>query len=162
MLNFFCTTHQNSNTSLTALTKSVTALTKPISQTLKPLISAEEFLRSAPKASTSNLVSQACDVQLKNQLSYSLLPFPSDNSVIYVLKTLGLYIKPLGNGKHLIYCPWISEHTKGREFTIYFEPSHKFPSGGFKCPHHHCSDRSVKHLLAYLNNAIAEYEARAK
>lgn len=102
----------------------------------------------------SNVINQ-------NQLPASLLPSPEDNSVVYALKTLGLYIKPI-NGNHLITCPWLDEHTKGRESTIYYEPTVKFPHGGFKCPHHHCSDRSVKHLKAYLVKAIAEFEASAK
>ncbi len=97
----------------------------------------------------------------QEQLEASLLPSSEDNSVIYALKTLGLYIKPI-NGNHLITCPWIEEHTKGRESTIYFEPTTKFPYGGFNCPHHHCIDRSVKHLKAYLVKAIADLEARAE
>lgn len=98
----------------------------------------------------------------QNQLPATLLPSPEDNAFIFALKTLGLYIEPLGNGKHLIICPWVNEHTKGRENTIYFEPSTKFPYGGFKCPHYHCFDRSVKHLKAYLEKAITEFEASAK
>ena len=162
MSNVTGTTHQNSNSSPTTLTQYVIALNEPISPTLKPLISVEEFLRSAPKVNTSDLVSHASDVQSKNQLSYSLLPSPSDNSVIFALKTLGLYIRPLGIGKHLIFCPWVNEHTKGRESTIYFEPSVKYEYGGFNCPHHHCSHLSVKHLKAYLGKAIAASEASAK
>jgi hypothetical protein len=98
----------------------------------------------------------------QEQLLASMLPSESDNKVIYALKTLGLYKKPSGNGKHDITCPWVVEHTKGRESTIYFESSVLFPNGGFKCPHHHCKHRSVKHLKANLEKAIADYEAGAK
>ena len=161
MLNFNRTTHQNSK-SLATLSQSSKFLIDPISKTLKPSISAEEFLRSAPKVNTSDTVSIASDVQSKSTTSYSLLPSFSDNAVITALKTLGLYIKPLGNGKHLIICPWVNEHTKGRESTIYYEPSSKYPYGGFKCPHYHCCDRSLKHLRAYLEKAITEFEASAK
>lgn len=98
-----------------------------------------------------------------NQLSKTLLPSPSDNAVITALKTLGLYKKPSGSFKHEITCPWVNEHTDAKDSgTVYFEPNGKFYAGGFKCQHSHCQERTLNHLLGYLEKAIAELEAGAK
>lgn len=95
--------------------------------------------------------------------SETLLPTPNDNSVITAIKTLGLYKKSLGLGKHDITCPWVAEHTKGRDSgTAYFEPNGKFYAGGFKCQHSHCKRRTLKDLLAYLEISFSEVIAGAK
>ncbi len=92
-----------------------------------------------------------------------LLPSRSDNAEIYALKTLGLYKKPLGNGKHDITCPWVAEHTKERDNgTVYFEGKGNKSIGGFKCQHYHCSDKTTSDLIDYLEKAIAKLEAGAK
>ena len=58
----------------------------------------------------------------QEQLLASLLPSPEDNAVITALKTLGLYKKSLGNGKHDFTCIWVSEHSKERDNgSVYFE-----------------------------------------
>jgi hypothetical protein len=99
----------------------------------------------------------------QNQLPATLLPSPEDNSVITALKTLGLYKKPLGIGKHDITCPWVSEHSKSQDNgTVYFDGKGKNILGGFKCQHHHCRHRSTQDFIAYLEKVIAEFEASAK
>ena len=65
---------------------------------------------------------------------------PSDvaDPVVEALKAKGLYKNRLGLGKHDITCPWIGGHTdKVDNGTAYFEPSTKYPTGGFKCHHSH-------------------------
>ena len=95
--------------------------------------------------------------------THTLLPTPNDNSVITALKILGLYKKPLGLGKHDVTCPWVAEHTKGRDNgTVYIENKSKSSLGGFRCQHTHCQHRSIKEFVVYLEKAITELEARAK
>lgn len=97
------------------------------------------------------------------QLLASLLPSPEDNAVIHALKTLGLYKNPLEKGKHNITCPWVSEHSKGRDNgTVYIEGKGNNSLGGFKCQHHHCVNRKIPDFIAALEKAIAELEAGAK
>lgn len=91
------------------------------------------------------------------QLTASLLPSPEDNSVITALKILGLYKKPLDFGKHDITCPWVDEHTNGRDNgTVYIENKNKSSLGGFKCQHTHCLSRTTQDFIAYLEKAITE------
>ncbi|HOY88063.1 MAG TPA: hypothetical protein PLP67_06820 [Methylotenera sp.] len=95
----------------------------------------------------------------QEQILASLLPSPEDNSVITALKTLGLYKKPLGNGKHDITCPWVAEHTKGRDNgTVYFDGKGNNSNGGFKCQHYHCIQRSTTDFIVCLEALIAELE----
>ena len=87
------------------------------------------------------------------------VPRAGENPVVTKLKEAGLYIKPLGAGKHEINCPWMDEHTDGHGGgTAYFEPSESFSCGGFKCLHGHCADRHLRHLLDYLG--ISRIEAK--
>ena len=79
------------------------------------------------------------------------IPRPEENAVIATLHELGLYKSPLGNGKHDITCPWITEHTSEMDSgTAYFEPEDHWPIGGFKCLHGHCAERSIRDLLDIL------------
>jgi hypothetical protein len=58
--------------------------------------------------------------------------------VVNALKVKGLYKNPIGLGKHDITCPWVGGHTDSIDNgSAYFEPSQKYPSGGFKCHHSH-------------------------
>lgn len=58
--------------------------------------------------------------------------------VIEALTTKGLYKSPRGSGKHDITCPWVVGHTDSIDNgAAYFEPSQKYPTGGFKCHHSH-------------------------
>lgn len=59
-------------------------------------------------------------------------------SVLNALRAKGLYKKPLALGKHDITCPWVQGHTDSIDNgAAYFEPSPKYPTGGFKCHHSH-------------------------
>lgn len=82
---------------------------------------------------------------------------PGENSVLVALRDRGLYKLPLGDGKHDITCPWVTEHTdKVNGGTAYFEPDDNWPIGGFKCLHGHCADRHVRDLLRILDIEISD------
>ena len=67
------------------------------------------------------------------------------------LKEEGLYKAALGSGKHDITCPWVEEHTDFVDRgTAYFEPSLKYPNGGFKCLHSHGDSLSLRNLKDVL------------
>lgn len=85
-----------------------------------------------------------------------------ENPVIARIKERNLYIKPLGNAKHEIECPWQSEHTGGiGGGTAYFEPSESFPLGGFKCQHGHCANRHMRDLRDFLGISKSEAKHRS-
>jgi hypothetical protein len=85
------------------------------------------------------------------------VPRPSENPVINVLRSRGLYKRPLGDGRHDITCPWVHEHTDAADGgSAYFEPSSLFPIGGYKCQHGHCDQRHVGELLQYLDVSATE------
>jgi hypothetical protein len=80
------------------------------------------------------------------------IPRPEENSVLAALRDRGLYKAPLGDGKHDITCPWVTEHTGEVDGgTAYFEPDDNWPIGGFKCQHGHCAERHVRELLRFLD-----------
>ena len=80
------------------------------------------------------------------------IPRPEENSVLAALRDRGLYKAPLGDGKHDITCPWVTEHTASVDGgTAYFEPDDNWPIGGFKCLHGHCAERHVRDLLRFLD-----------
>lgn len=88
-------------------------------------------------------------------------PKPIENPVITALKALGLYKKPLTDGKHDITCPWIESHTDQIDSgTAYFEPSSDFPLGGFCCQHSHKDNYHIGDVLQFLN--IEASDARHK
>ena len=75
-----------------------------------------------------------------------------ENSVLIALRDRGLYNAPLGEGKHDIICPWVTEHTGAvNGGTAYFEPDDNWPIGGFKCLHGHCAERHVRDLLRFVD-----------
>ncbi len=80
------------------------------------------------------------------------IPRPEENSVLTALRDRGLYKVPLGDGKHDLTCPWLTEHTgEVNGGTAYFEPDDNWPIGGFKCLHGHCAERHVRDLLHFLD-----------
>jgi len=84
------------------------------------------------------------------------IPRPDENAVLAALRNHGLYKVPLGEGKHNITCPWLSEHTgRADSGTAYFEPDDQWPIGGFKCLHGHCADRHIRDLLKSLDIEIS-------
>jgi len=83
------------------------------------------------------------------------IPRPEENSVLVALRDRGFYKAPLGDGKHDITCPWVTEHTGAvNGGTAYFEPDDHWPIGGLKCFHGHCADRHVRDLLRFLGIEI--------
>lgn len=72
-------------------------------------------------------------------------------SVIEALQAKGLYKTALGSGKHDITCPWVHGHTDATDNgAAYFEPSQKYPTGGFKCHHSHGSLFHIRDLKEFL------------
>jgi len=72
--------------------------------------------------------------------------------LIDALKDRGQYIRPNGARRHEIVCPWAEQHSDPSDTkSYYFEPSEKFPNGGFKCFHSHGSKLGIRQLLKYLN-----------
>ena len=91
------------------------------------------------------------------------IPRANENPVVAILKKSGLYKQPLGNGKHDVSCPWLSEHTgQVDQGAAYFEPSESYPLGGFKCLHGHCKERRVSVLYNFLgiSNLTAKHKPR--
>jgi hypothetical protein len=85
-----------------------------------------------------------------------------DNAVIAALQARGLYKAPLGDGKHDITCPLVSEHTDALDSgTAYFEASEEYPIGGFKCQHSHGDRLSASDLLEYLGVSHAAASGQA-
>lgn len=82
-------------------------------------------------------------------------PRAGENPVITALKARGMYKAPLGGVKHDITCPWVTNHTDGKDSgTAYFEPDADWPLGGFKCLHT-CSDKyHLRDLLAHLSVSV--------
>lgn len=90
-----------------------------------------------------------------------LTPKATENPVVTALKARGLYKTPLGEGRHDISCPWLSEHTDEVDSgTAYFEPDELYPTGGFCCQHSHRDKYHIRQLLEYLG--VSSVEARHK
>jgi hypothetical protein len=71
--------------------------------------------------------------------------------IIEELKSRDMYKKPLGAGKHDITCPWYMHHTDSLDTgAAYFEPSEKYPTGGFKCQHSHGHLFHINDLKEFL------------
>ena len=84
-------------------------------------------------------------------------PRPENNAILVALLDRDLYKTPLGDGKHDITCPWVSEHTDAVDGgTAYFEPDDNWPIGGFKCLHGHCADRHIRALLSFLSIEVSD------
>ena len=88
-------------------------------------------------------------------------PAPTENPIVVALKNHSLYKTPLGEGKHDITCPWVTEHTGSIDHgTAYFEPDDKYSSGGFKCQHSHGDQYRLGELLDFLK--LQRSQARNK
>lgn len=71
---------------------------------------------------------------------------------VQALHERGQYLKKEGEGRHEIVCPWWEQHSDPTDTkSYYFEPSQKFPIGGFKCFHSHGKGLGIRDLLGYLN-----------
>lgn len=66
----------------------------------------------------------------------------------------GLYLRALAPPKHAVTCPWQSEHSteSGVSETCIFELETPDAPWGFKCMHSHCSERTIKDVLAFFRN----------
>jgi hypothetical protein len=77
-------------------------------------------------------------------------------AVVASLKEKGLYKNDLGSGKHDITCPWAKEHTDAIDNgSAYFEPSPKYPTGGFRCHHSHGNLFHIRELKEFLGIGAA-------
>lgn len=75
-----------------------------------------------------------------------------DNQVLNELIRRNLIIKRETHpeGCWTIKCPWCDQHSKQDFGTKYFEPSSEISTGGFKCFHNSCKNRTIKDLLRVL------------
>lgn len=66
----------------------------------------------------------------------------------------GLYLKALDAPKHAVTCPSQAEHStdSGLSETCLFEPETPGAPWGFKCFHSHCSERTIKDVLALFGD----------
>lgn len=88
-------------------------------------------------------------------------PAPATNPVVSALKHARLYRSAVGNGEHVITCPWSAEHGGGEAHTaIYREPAFDTPLGEFDCLGTHAAHRSTGTFLDQL--AIDHIDARCK
>jgi hypothetical protein len=89
------------------------------------------------------------------------IPAPKSNLVIAALKTQGSYLKPLGNRRHAVTCPWASDHQAAAAGdAIYTEPDENAPYGQYHCPHQHQDKATLLSLLDRLD--IEPQRARGK
>lgn len=65
-----------------------------------------------------------------------------------------LYLKELAPPKHAVTCPWQEQHStdSGPSETVLFEPTAPGDPWGFDCKHAHCSERTIKDVLALFWN----------
>jgi len=88
-------------------------------------------------------------------------PAPKRNVVITELQRQGMYLKPLGNRRHALECPWASDHEKdGIGEAVYAEPDAHAPYGQFRCSHQHGDKPTMTDLLDRLD--IEPQRARGK
>jgi len=79
------------------------------------------------------------------------------NPIIEALKLKGQYLRSNGAGRHEIVCPWYEQHSdQSAVKSYYYEPSDKFPRGGFNCFHSHGAEFGIRHLLEHLNISASD------
>lgn len=70
---------------------------------------------------------------------------------VQLFSQAGMYLRPLGGGKHAVVCPWAGQHsTCGGEYdtgTVLFT-SGREPA--FRCAHSHCQGRYLAHAVAEI------------
>jgi hypothetical protein len=80
-------------------------------------------------------------------------PSLTDDEVTLSLKANGLYIKDTASGKHMITCPWESEHTtRGTpgETAYFMANTNGYQKPAFKCLHTHCASKDISDLRIHL------------
>ena len=81
-------------------------------------------------------------------------------AVVAALKERGLYKTDLGSGKHDVTCPWVKDHTDSLDNgSAYFEPSAKYPTGGFRCHHSHGNLFHIRQLKEFLGISPVQVDA---
>ncbi len=124
-------------------------LTSPNSEAAAPQ-------KSIGPGKTSKTIKTNYKAQVREDAAI-LIPCPEQGTVLSKLRERGLYQRSLGAGKHNICCPWVSEHTdQFNSSASFFEPSEKFPAGGFKCLHQHCADKRLVDLLRFLDLELSD------
>ncbi|MBI4381417.1 MAG: AAA family ATPase [candidate division NC10 bacterium] len=92
--------------------------------------------------------------------TYSVLPETryGELDVLGEFQRRDLYLRALAPPKHAVTCPWQGEHStdSGLSETCIFEPASHGEPWGFKCMHSHCSERSIKDVLALFRNGAGE------
>ena len=103
-----------------------------------------------PSASTLNPSAKVSDFSADNDAA----------TVIAALKEKGLYKNDLGSGKHDVTCPWVNDHTDSIDNgAAYFEPSSKYPTGGFRCHHSHGNLFHIRQLKEFLGISPVQVDA---
>ncbi len=88
-------------------------------------------------------------------------PAPVANPVLVAIRHAGLYLEPLGGGRHRLTCPWATEH--GSDATVdaeYAEPDRLHPVGTFRCANEHGERPDMDRVLVHLG--LTSGAARAK
>ena len=97
-----------------------------------------------PRASVVNAVKAAPTGAISDDV---FIPANDENPIVTSLKERGLYKRTIAPGIHDITCPWVDEHTGPDNGAAFFEPSSRYPLGGFKCHHSHGDRYKLKDLL---------------
>lgn len=77
-----------------------------------------------------------------------------NDPILRTLRERGLLKRQVKPGTWAIACPWEGEHTGagGETATVYLLPAFDGrQSAGFRCLHGHCTGRTLRDLLAYLD-----------
>jgi hypothetical protein len=75
-----------------------------------------------------------------------------------LLEAIGYSGRPVGEGKHAIFCPWRDEHTTEIEetapsgATVVWQHGDGSAWPGFKCLHAHCGGRGLRELLKWAES----------
>jgi hypothetical protein len=81
--------------------------------------------------------------------------------LVAAFQARGWYKRPLGDGRHAVVCPWVTEHSgdSGVTESVLFEPKAPGESWGYKCMHSHCTGRTIRDVLRVLDLGPAPGEA---
>lgn len=109
-----------------------------------------------------------------NTLSGPALPSTgidaADSWLGHAFSAEGWLGEPMHDGKRMVRCPWVHEHSDGRgdgrdSSTVIFPRAEGHTLGGFRCAHSHCASRGVAEVMAVLSPRakwIADQAMRAE
>lgn len=102
------------------------------------------------------------DTEEKNKFVPLYRPATKDNPVLAALKEQGLHITQESARAHVVNCPF-DDGTGEPHTATYFEPSVKFPWGGFTCTHEHVGKKkkTISDLLTWLDVETWQVEGKA-